>query len=172
MTQANRWSQLPGEPKQAYQKFLIYLGLDIEERSVAKALEVWQANELEGKDDNIMSWSRLAGRFQWQDRSQAYDQSEEKKVKEKLEHAKDLRKLAKERNELSQKVVLTAYKILEKTLIKIEDLDPKEIKIEHLPSLLKTAATLADIGLTTKADSLCVLDVIQAMGLDKLTSKR
>jgi len=172
MVQANKWSQLPGESKQAYQKFLVYLDLDIEERSVAKALEVWQTNKLEGKDDNIVSWSRLAGRFQWQDRSQAYDQSEEKKVKEKLEYAKDLRKLANQENDLSQKVIATAYKILEKTLIKVEDLDPKEIKIEHLPSLLKTAATLAHIGVNTKADSLCVFDVIQAMRLDKLPSKR
>lgn len=152
------WDKRPDETSKAYDAFVTYRDLG-PKRSIAAAYRQQPSKENAPNTGGI--WLTWSSRHSWVARAQAYDQylDRMKRLERERQQLEEITAFRQRARQAAAAASGLAIAVLRKTAKRIEDVDPKEIKVGQIPAFIRATASLLDTGLNAEA---------QAIGVEQL----
>ncbi len=148
------WKQLEEESELQYDTFKYYINLNIDE---------WQAIDvlcfIDIDEANAIEWSE---EFQWKERRLAYLKYQEwlRRKKSELKHTEDIEEFRDSQAELLKSAGGATLNLISKLALRIEDLDPNEIKATDIPKFVSAISSFLDMTADAQARFLSVNELL------------
>ncbi|HNS42698.1 MAG TPA: hypothetical protein PKN22_08055 [Taishania sp.] len=148
------WKQLEGESELQYDTFKYYINLNIDEWeavNVLRFIDIDEANAVEWCDE-----------FQWKERRLAYLKYQEwlRRKKSELKHTEDIEEFRDSQAELLKSAGSATLNLISKLALRIEDLDPNEIKATDIPKFVSAISSFLDMTADAQARFLSVNELL------------
>ena len=158
------WDKLDAETDKNYEYFLHFLKLPHKERNMRDAVNSYRrVNGQEEKDSVPGAWIEARKRYRWTSRAREFDAFISGELNSYIEedHLLALLSFKREQSNLSAKVLDAAFKMIEKAMERLENMDSNDIRASTLPGYLATAASIAKIGSDLQAGSISVGKILE-----------
>ncbi len=148
------WKQLEEESELQYDTFKYYINLNIDEWQAIDVLRFIDIDEA-----NAIEWSE---EFQWKERRLAYLKYQEwlRRKKSELKHTEDIEEFRDSQAELLKSAGGATLNLISKLALRIEDLDPNEIKATDIPKFVSAISSFLDMTADAQARFLSVNELL------------
>lgn len=160
----NIWEQLDNESDEDYEMFVIYRSLSPNERNTIKMWETYsERNNLSKKMPTKID--KLAEKFQWYDRSIAFDSYYEGALVTYAtkDQFRDILAYRKKQRDLANRLTEVSLGLIKLAQNRLLSLKPEELSVSLLPKYIQTAVMITGMAMESEASALMLQEMAELM---------